>query len=259
MNFLMRKWFLYVSFCILIFSCSESAQKKIIPRKDLIPLLVDMHLSDAMAMNYNINEQFGGLDSSLLYNSVLNSYGYTKENFVQTIEYYSREPEKLIKIYDEVFSILSKRSEETKTLYDSYSIRKTKNIWKPKQAHFRIYGDTAHYQPMFDFAIDTIGTYVLSVEIKITEKDQSVNPRLVAYFYNAENDKPEKRINFEETSVLKSSFKREYTLVKECPDFSYNRIRLIVPMYDNKEETFFKDMEISNLRVSLMKPEKQKK
>ncbi len=255
----MRKWFFYFSFLVASFSCSTHEQTKVIPRKDLIPLLVDMHISDAMAMNYNINEQFGGLDSAILYNTVLKSYGYTKEEFVQTIEYYSQEPEKLIKIYDDVFSELSKCSEEAKTLYDSYSIHQTKNVWKPTQSHYRIYGDTANYPPMFDIAIDTVGTYVISVEIKITEKDSSINPRLVAYFYNPQDDIPKAHIPFEETKLLKSNYKREYTLAKECTDEEFSRMRIITPMCDNSKETFFKDMEISNLRVALTQPQKQKK
>jgi hypothetical protein len=254
----MRKWFFYCSLFILIFSCSGPEQHKIIPRKDLVPLLVDMHISDAMATNYNINEQFGGLDSAILYRTVLNSYGYTKDEFIHTIEYYSKEPERLIKIYDEVFSILSKRSEEAKTLTDSYSKRNTQLIWKASQSHYRIYGDTAHYEPVFDFPIDTVGTFILSVEIKITEKDKSHNPRLVAYFYNAKNDIPAKRISFQETNLLKSSFKREYTLIKECNDFNYNRMHLVIPMCDNSNEIFFKDMDVSNLQVTHLNPHKEK-
>jgi hypothetical protein len=215
-----------------------------------------MHIADAIALNYNINEQFGGLDSSLLYNTVLASYGYTKEQFIHTIEYYTNEPEKLIKIYDEVFSILSKKSEETKAVYDSYSVARTRSIWKPKQSRYAIKGDTAHYPPMFDFAIDTVGTFVLVAEVKITTKDSSVNPRIVAFFYNPKNDVSKSRVYFEETGLYKSPFKREYSISQECRNPELTRMRVIIPMHDTSDSLFFKDVEITNLRVALVLPEK---
>lgn len=254
----MRRWLLYFTILLLIFNCSRTEQKKVIPKRDLVSLLVDIHIHDAIAMNYNINEQFGGLDSAILYSTVLDSYGYSKEDFIRTIEHYTKDPEKLIKVYDDVFSELSKRAEETKTLYETYSTRKTKLIWKPKIVHYRIYGDTASYPAAFEITIDTSGTYVLSTEIKMTKKDQSKNPRIVAYFYNASNDNGNKRLYFDETSFIKSNFKREYTLVKECDSKEFDRIRIIIPEYENKDESFFKDLDISNLRVSLVKPEKKK-
>ncbi len=254
----MRRWFFYFFAATLFICCSKHEQNKIIPRKDLIPLLVDLHISDAMATNYNINEAFGGLDSAILYSTVLKSYGYTKDDFIKTIEYYTKEPEKLIKIYDEVFSILSNRSEDAKKMYDSYSVKNTKSIWKSKQTHYRIIGDTAHYPSMFEVAVDTVGIFVLHVEIRVTEKDKSINPRIVAYFYNLKNDVPEKRVYFEEVKLLKSSYKREYTLTQECSNPDLNRLRLLIPTYDNTTNDFYKDMEISNLRVSLVVPQESK-
>jgi hypothetical protein len=259
MNYLMRNCILLICFLSVFISCSQDNKQKIIPRKDLVNLMVDMHIADAIALNYNINEQFGGLDSALLYNTVLNSYGYTKEQFVYTLNYYTKEPEKLTKIYDEVFTILSRRSEETKALYSSYSVALTRNIWKPKQSRFIARGDTAHYPSMFDFAVDTIGDFVIISEIKITTKDSSIRPRIVAYFYNPKDDIPKNRVYFDETELHKSAYKREYSISKECTDPELSRIRLIIPMHDTGDSLFYKDFEMYNLRVSLVLPKKPEK
>jgi hypothetical protein len=209
-----------------------------------------------MALNYQINEQFGGLDSALLYNQVLKSHGYNKEEFLYTIDYYTQEPEKLIKIYDDVFSELSKESEEIKAMNVSCSVAQTINIWKPKKSQYHLIGDTVHYPPVFDIPVDTTGNFVLDAEIKITPKDQSINPRIIAYFYNPENDVKEDRIYFAETALLKCYNRRDYTLTKECRNPALRRMRIFLPAQDNTDSVFYKDFELNNLRVSLIKPSK---
>jgi hypothetical protein len=259
MSHLMRNGIFMICLLSFLISCSIGKRDKLIPRGDLIDLMVDLHIADAMALNYNINEQFGGLDSALLYNAVLNSHGYTKDQFVNTIRYYTDDPEKLIKIYDEVFSKLSRRSEQAKKEYESFSVAGTQSIWKPKQNRYIIKGDTSHYPAMFDFSIDTIGEFVIVAEVKITLKDSSVNPRIVAYFYDPGNDTPENRIFFNETELHKSNIKREYTISQKCNNPALRRMRLIIPMHDTGDSLFFKDFEMSNLRVGLVLPEKPQK
>jgi hypothetical protein len=254
----MRNWLLFFSLLIIFNSCADQKQQKIIPRKDLVSLMVDLHIADAMSLNNSINEQFGGLDSALLYNTVLKSHGYTKEQFIYSLNYYAQEPEKLINIYDEVFAALSKQSEETKALYESYSVTQTRNIWKPKLSRYLVKGDTVHYPPMFDFAIDTTGNFIVVAEIKVTPKDESVNPRILAYFYNPKDDIPKDRICFEEIKLLKTYYKREFILSKECTDPDFSRMRIIIPMHDSTDSLFFKDFEMSNLRVALAQPPKNK-
>jgi hypothetical protein len=254
----MRKWLFYFLAFVCIFSCNRKNHDNIIPRRILVPLLVDIHTADALAMNGMLNEQFGGLDSSLLYQAVFEKYGYTKEEFDRTLQYYSSDPEKLIEIYDDVFTELSKRSEEAKELYGSTTGSRTNLIWKPDQNKYFIHGDTMRYPPAFDFKIDTTGIFVLSAEIKITPHDKSVNPRILAYFYNPFHDDPKSRIYFEETALPKSNYLRDYTLLKECNDTSLSRMHIIIPMHDTPDSVFNKAFDMQNLRVSLYRSGKKR-
>ncbi len=253
----MRKWLFFLYIFISIVACSKREKGNIIPRRDLVPLLVDIHITDAIALNNIISGEFGGLDSSMLYQAVLDKYGYTKDELVQTLRYYSSEPEKLIEIYDDVFSTLSKESEEAKELYSSTTISRTIPIWRPNKTRYFVKGDTVQY-PQFDIKIDTTGIFVLSVEIKITTKDESVNPRILAYFYNPFDDSKEKRVYFDETRLIKSGFTREYTLLKKCSDENLSRLRLIIPMHDTQDSIFVKDFDMKDLRVSLIASQKKK-
>ena len=253
----MRKWFFISLMVICIASCKNN-QYNIIPRRDLVPLLVDMHIADAMALSTPISGKFGGLDSALMYQAILDKYGYTKSDLDQTLQYYSTKPEKLIGIYDDVFSELSKQSEETKTLYSSTTVSQTYPIWEPKKNRYIVHGDSASYPPAFDVKIDTTGTFVLSVSIKILPEDKSINPRIMAYFYDPFNDKLENRIYFEEVPLLKSTYWREFTMLQECKDTSLSMLRIIIPMYDSTNSSFRKYFDMSNLKVALIQSKKKK-
>ena len=255
----MRKWLFCFLLAFTFLSCSRKDKDNIIPRRDLIALLADIHITDAMAMNNMLNEQFGGLDSTLLYQTVFEKHGYTKDEFIRTLRYYSSDTEKLIGIYDDVFTEVSKLSEEAKELHTSMTASRTDLIWKPNQTKYNIHGDSMLYPPVFDIDIDTTGIFILMAEIKITPKDESVNPRILAYFYNPFRDDPENRIYFDETPLPKSNYLREYLLSKECTDTSLSRMRIIIPMHNTPDTVFSKAFDMQNLRVSLYRTGKKNK
>ena len=252
----MRKWLIIFIFFLIAFSCRKGDKNHIIPRRDFTALLIDIHIADAMALNPSINEEFGGLDSTLLYQAVLEKYGYSKEEFKNTLEYFSSKPEKLIAIYDDVFSELSKRSEEAKENYNSTTLSRTYLVWQPIKSLFGSHGDSAIYPPEFYIDIDTTGTFVLSVNIKILPEDKSVNPRILAYFFNPRNDREEDKIYFEQVPLLKVDNMREYTLLKECTDTSLTKLHIIIPMHDTPDSVFRKEFDMQNLRISLLNKEK---
>ena len=254
----MRKWLFL--FCLLsIVACkSKNAADKLIPQKELVDLLVDLHIADAIALNHAINENFGKLDSAILYHTVLEKHGYTKDQMEASIKYYSRDVEKMIGIYDDVFGELSKMSEDAKEVYSSASTSRTYRVWKAQKNRYTIKGDTVKYLPPFDFAVDTTGNFVLSVNIKLLPKDESVNPRISAYFYDPEDDRPEKREYFEDIVLTKGNFTREYAVFKVMRKPELSRMRIILPVQDNPDSTFSKGIEIHNLRLGLMRSDRRK-
>ena len=250
----MRKWLISCIslFLILILACNQKSEEKVIPRRDLVPLLVDLHIADAIALNHTINQNFGKLDSAILYHVILDKYGYTKEQFAYTLEYYSGDVEKMTEIFDDVFSELSKQSTEVKELYNSTTPASTKQIWKPESRSYRIKGDTISYPDPFEIDIDTTGTFILSVEIKLNPNDESVNPSIVAYFYNKNHDREDDRIYFEKVPIIKTFYTREYTLIQEMNNPDLNGLRITLPYQENDDPDFLKGMDIQDLRVSLL-------
>jgi hypothetical protein len=250
----MKKWlFLFVSSLIVI--CCNN-ERGLIPRRDLVPILVDMHIADAIAMTHMISQQFGGLDSAMLYDAVFTRHGYTKDDFIITLRYYSEKPDVLVKIYDDVFSELTIRSEEAKEMYNSTTPSRTNMIWKSDSARYKAYGDTAMYPEAFDIELDTNGTFVISAEIKLTKKDQSKNPRISAFFYRPGKDSITGRKYFEEEYLLKTDQFREYRMLKKYTGKLPVRLRIIIPLNDKIDTAYVKSFEMQNLHVSILHSDK---
>lgn len=251
----MRRLFSAIFTIIVIFSCNRDDRKQLIPKKDLVPLLVDLHITDAIAVSTTIADQFGKIDSALMYSTVMEDHGYSKTQLFNTLNYYTNKPETLMEIYDEVFAVLSTRSEEAKAEYNKYSAQNIRHIWRPKKNRFSTKGDTAQY-PVFDsIQIDSMGTYILNLSIKLDKDDESENPVLVAYFYNSENDIPEQRVYFDKVKLNKSKYARDLMLIREIDDKTVNHLRIESVTYANQDSGFNKSMDLYGIRLSQQKPE----
>ncbi len=247
----------FILFFVILLSC-HSKQETIIPRKALVDLLVDLHLADAIATNTMVRRQFGELDSALIYKTVFDKHGYTRADMSRSIAYYSTETKKIVPIYDEVHARLSAQSEEMQELIQKITLSATYRVWRSEENRYRIKGDTVSYLEPFDFKVDTTGRFVIDVEIRIDdEEDQSVNPRMVAYFYNPIKDRPQDRVYFDTAVLNKSKTLRAYTLIVENRDTLLNRLRLQIPVQDNKDKVFMKDIEIRNLQLSVINVDKE--
>src|SRR5674476_950523 len=90
---------------LLIGSCNTQKikidKKNLIPEKELVPLLVDIYMSDGLLSNTKIKVRFSSLDSIATYYQVIEKHGFTKEMMDNTMQYYFvKDAKKLNKIYD---------------------------------------------------------------------------------------------------------------------------------------------------------------
>src|SRR5512136_1374350 len=98
----------------LLFSCTGK-RNYVIPEKKLIPVLVDIHLADGIAMVVPYSSSTLKLDSSQLYEAVFKKHHITRAMFDSSMGYYLRKTDKLNDIYTEVNSILSKMESDLET------------------------------------------------------------------------------------------------------------------------------------------------
>lgn len=97
---------------LLLLGCNYSEKKKlpenIIPEKQLIPILVDIHFADATLSVLHFDKKNARYKPENYYNIVLKKHGIDRKKFDESIEYYSKNPEELDIIYDKVLNEFSK-------------------------------------------------------------------------------------------------------------------------------------------------------
>lgn len=221
-------------------------------------MMVDLNIYDALSVDSYITSQLGGLDSTDIYSSFFAKHIYTKEDFQYTLQYYSNKPKKLSAVYDAVFAELSKKSDELKELAENFAYGSLQNIW-----NYRIQTpsmlDSMNQPDHYNIKIDSTGTYVITAQIKMKAVDQSINPRITAYFYNPENDVENQRHYFNNTKIIKSDYFREYIVYEKNSDSLLSHILIILPDRDNKDTLFNKSFELTSFTVGVMRNDPDKK
>ena len=111
-----------ISFLLLfIFSCNSSKpppQEYFIPRDKLVDILIDMHMTYGLQATPNFREMTAGYDSIDTYSLLFLRHETSKEAFDSTMVYYSKNPDELVNIYDEVimnFTMINDSLRDTET------------------------------------------------------------------------------------------------------------------------------------------------
>jgi len=114
-NWLDMHRFRLLVFCIsflLIPECNsdnwESKKKHLLDKEEMVNVLVEINLANAMQGSpdfYKISRVYDSID---LYKVILQKYGIEKAEFDSSLAYYTRKPEDLLHIYDEVIMRLNK-------------------------------------------------------------------------------------------------------------------------------------------------------
>ena len=96
---------------IILISCGEGKMKvpeNIVQEEELVPLLVDVHLIDAM-LNQEKKPHAEKYDKAMeLYHAVLLKHNIDRAVFDSTIKFYVKYPKEFAKIYDDVIEELSR-------------------------------------------------------------------------------------------------------------------------------------------------------
>lgn len=112
----MQRFIIFLVFCFLL-SCNadrKPPKKYLLTRDQLIPVLVDIHLTFAIQTTAEFHELTRLYDSIDLYSDIFIKHHVDKAAFDTTLSYYSKNPEYLIDIYDEVIMRLSKLQDSIK-------------------------------------------------------------------------------------------------------------------------------------------------
>ena len=106
---------------LLSFSCTSDKKPDadmLIPEDKLVPVLVDIHLIYALQTTQEFRALANRYDSVDVHSDIFRKYNITKAQLDTTMSYLSRNPEKLLNIYDEVIMQLNQMQDSIKTVED---------------------------------------------------------------------------------------------------------------------------------------------
>jgi hypothetical protein len=113
------RWLIIICSFLLFLGCNSHygiKKKYLLDRDIFVNLLVDIHLVYAIQGSSEYHEFMREYDSIDSHSMVFNKYGVEKASFDSTMSYYTKKPEELIKIYDEVIMRLNQLQDSIKML-----------------------------------------------------------------------------------------------------------------------------------------------
>ncbi len=104
----------WLSAALLFFTFSCQNKDKVIPRDEIVPVLVDIHLLDGAIQRSKYSSEINPPDTIGVYDYVLKEHGYTREQLDSSMNYYTRRPRTFERIYQEVVARLNRMETRVK-------------------------------------------------------------------------------------------------------------------------------------------------
>jgi len=200
---------------LLITGCYEANDiekpEKLIPDKALVSIISETSVADGILGVQNIRDLFFNKDSLYVYTGIINRYGYSKEEFDNTLNYYlAKKPKKLIKIYNEVLA----RVTELKVRIANEPVPEQipeSDVWQ---------GQRKYYFPDIispgdaDFSIKVTppGICIIKFQMTLYPGDQSKNPCFTGWYVNADSAGTGKKTYMEKIVYFRDGAPHIYTI-----------------------------------------------
>ena len=111
----MKKYFL-LFLAFLLFGCTDKKEKNvitnIISKQDMIQILVDVELTESAISLEQLRNKNIDIYSNYYYKEVFKKYHITKQQFEESLKYYSKSNDDLNEMYVQVINILSRKQSE---------------------------------------------------------------------------------------------------------------------------------------------------
>lgn len=88
---------------------SSDTPENILTKNKMVEIMVQVHLAEA-ALNLNLNDNKAG--ETKVYQDIFRKKNVSKNQYEESLKYYTEHPEKMVEIYDEVLNELSRMQAE---------------------------------------------------------------------------------------------------------------------------------------------------
>lgn len=175
---------LILGFFLLLSAC-DGRPRGVLNESNMTKILVDMHKTEALLSEKGLS--YSRYSSKApYYNFVLKKYGITQAQFDSSLVWYTKNPKKFGRIYDDVTVRLTKFQKEIKGgkyhAVDTLELAKIKvNVWS-KRTKYILTKDSARTHLDFDFPNQGFmygDTYILKFLLRIAPEDSSIRQRVI--------------------------------------------------------------------------------
>jgi hypothetical protein len=239
---------------LMVLACSARKNKishrELIPADDLVNILTEVYVADGIQYEISINNRLFAADSIATYEHIIKKHGYTAESMERTIKFYFiRKPKKLVKIYDQLLSNLTEM--ETLIQRDSPVLPVNReNLWQGKEFYYL--PETGLTDSIwFDLPINFTGTYSITLTATLYPDDQSINPRINAWFLNPDSTGTGKEEHFATVNFIKDGQPHLYILRKFIKEPGFTHLRGLLYNHDNINQGWYKHGKIENISINL--------
>lgn len=171
----MKKLYILAGLLAGITACS--APKPDLGTDKCAEILFQMHRADAIISVKGFNDRSLNNDSLSYYNELFAKQGITRQQFMETIEWYVNHPDQYKDLYTKVINLVAKYEEDERIRWEVAEVKDSNDIWNLKtEFHLPLEGER---NPIAFEIEDTLhGTFTLSSDITYYEDDRSENPRM---------------------------------------------------------------------------------
>ncbi len=224
--------------------------KDLIPEKDLVSIIAEVHLADGLLGIPKIHYRFSSLDSIKPYIQIIEKYGYTKETMDKTLEYYLiKKPKKLIEVYDKALGKLSEMESynEIESLAEQ---ERNRTHWRGKELY--LFPDPTNTDSAnFAVKLSVPAFYTLTFTATLFPDDQSFNPRFTAYSCNADSIETGKRKYYDTINYLKDGQPHTYNIIVGVPKNTPILFKGCLFYMDNHPGAYDKHARFDNISLTI--------
>jgi len=234
---------------IVIFSSCKHKPDFFIKKEKLVPLIVDLHLADAIftsrgIINMNIEE----IDSAAYYQTIFDKHQVTRTAFDSTMKYLTARPKKMDVVYEEVLTRLSKMEAEAAELRDKELELEEEELWT-KSKKYLLPQDSGRSKIHFNIPVKP-GSYRISVNVRIFPDDETKKPQFISYFWYDDGTKDGRKFNERIIDLKKTNHSERYTVTKRLMKYENAFLRGSFISHGNQDSTFTKHAVVENISIA---------
>ncbi len=170
-------------------------------------VFAEIFITDATIELSKLSLRYSKKDTIEYYKPIYSNMGYTEEQFNNSIQYYTENPDALDKVLDRAINILSRmETEQLTTMSRDAKEDEKQGLWEDK-SNWKLPEDGKRETVGFKIPLHGEGEYTVSAKVTVYKKDESLNPSMVAWFHSdslnerevyAENENIDTLINHSE-------------------------------------------------------------